>query len=94
MVRLLGALGDHCPRLLHPFLDGAPAAGRRHFDAVLPAGHLGVVALGGLEPLQALGEGGAGLDGGFGRGQGAGLVVQETAVGRVVVVAAVVEGGL
>ena len=60
MVRLLGALGDHCPRLLHPPLDvravggvGSSSPGRH---LVLPRGHLGVMTRGGFESLQGLVE--------------------------------------
>ena len=66
VVRLLWALGDHSPGLLHSSLHMrtlAPGRGRVGGHLVLPRGHLLVVARGCLEPLQRLVEAGPGLDG-------------------------------
>ena len=57
VVRLLWALSDHSPGLLHPPLD-VPGG-----DLVFPRGHLGVLTGGRLESLQGLVEAGPGLYG-------------------------------
>ena len=64
MVRLLWALSDHRPRLLHPPLDvRAVRASSPGGDLVLPGGHLGILTRGRLEPLQRFIKARASLDG-------------------------------
>jgi len=84
MVGFLWALSNHCPSLLHPLLHRG-TLGRRHLEAVLPGGHLGVGPGGRLEPLQGLREAGSRLDGGLHDGVDAGVVVAAVGGGGVVV---------